>query len=847
MALFDRVRALLGPSIAESGEGEHDVTPSPSAEYSERGRGSARDIDPNNLTSGSGSRYGPYLQSASALVNAFTGQGTSRDPSSFNLWSTPRTLNRVERHGMGRNALVKQALGKIPDTATREGWDVRILDDSVEDKQAVTDQIRTYEQRLAITNRINRALFRGRQHGQALVILGIEDGRSFADPVDVDNIRTIHWAAVIDARDFNPYKLAPSTSEHFGSVEIFEVTNINGVLEDGLRYGADSVSYDYDTWSGVLESEATNGGGQLYVHMDRVLYFPTGDYYSLLDSLQDSLGAYFETMGGIRTAAREASMLKYKVNNNKRQQWSANAELAKNHMRLVQLAKSAFNAFVLGDDEDVSVLTRPLAGIADLANPIMAWVAASLSIPNTIFWQVSPGGFGKGESERETFHEDVHAFQEQILTPQLTRLHAYILAAFDGAQLSPTTKREIHYNDLSPPDEEMTSKLRNEALAELRLEAKDGLITRKEFRAVAEKLHDPYYQLTLEDEFTEIAPPAQVGIFTGSLALLTSIYGEGNIPLGAARALMLALDPVHFNSGNISQIVPDIDTAPTMPSTGGSGGPDEPDGSTVPPLADDEDAAHEPTEVDLVWEDIDWPADADTAKNLAALPELDRDGVRSFHIKRLAREGHLRALKPKGYSREPGFSLQEVKRALLERHGHLAAETSATDVRDYGAQSLCVMFKLPPKLARCVPYNEVHPGPPHVTLVYCKHVEADDVAEIVSSLELTLASIGSPELRVSGDEPDYFDTPKGRCAYAPVTFGDRQDDYFEAAADAFAAHGYEIERFDSGYTPHVTLAYLAEGETGYEGLAPEGSWLAEKALVTLGGEEIAEIEFSTKA
>lgn len=851
MALLDRARSLLDLLTVPTIDVEVNDAPPQTASFN------ARDIDPNELRGGgaAGSRYGALWRSTSAMVNIFTGQGTSRDPSAFNMWAVPRYLGRIERHGMGRNALVQQALGKLPNSATREGWYTEILAKGIEEPQAVSELITAYEQRLAIVNRINRALFRGRQHAQAMVILGIDDNRPLSEPVDVENIRTIRWAVTIDKRDFNVYKLAPGTSEHFGGVELFEVTNLNGILEDGLRYGEGSASYDYSTWESALANEET--GGQVLVHADRVLYFPTGDYYSLLDSLQDSLGAFFEVMHGIRTAARESSLLKYKVQNNKWQQWSSNSRLAKEHMRVVNLAKSAMNAFVLGDGDDVSNLARPLAGLADLANPIMAWVAAALSIPNTIFWQVSPGGFGKGEAERDTFHEDVHAFQEQILTPQLTRLHGYILAAQDGARLPADTRRKIVYNDLTPPDEQVRTELRDAALERLEAQFESNLITRNEAREAAAKLADEYYQLKLDEEFVEKPPPAQVGIFTGSIELLTQLYGEGNIPLDSARALLVALDPVHYNVENVRRIIPDppaeesaLVAAPTSSTV--TGGNSLAPASSVP--GDEEDGTQGPSEVDLAWRKVERPPNAKTAAEIAEDAQLSAEGVTKTQIKALARHHGLKAYPPKGYSSEPTFLLEEVKQALLRKHGHLppaevdapASEAEALDVRDISADSLCVMLELPRELARFVPYKAEDTSPPHITLVFAKRVPQAKLETVVAALRETFATFDPFDVRVVGKPVHYFDTEKGRVAYALAEFHE-QDLVFDELAFAVErallgearAH---VVRHDS-CRPHVTLAYLSDDEGVYVGPSPDGSWRAESARVTYGGEPVAVLPF----
>src|SRR5690606_13205352 len=117
------------------------------------------------------------------------GAGTHRDSTYYSQWATPRVLSETERAGMGRNALIAQALTKLPNTATREGWRVKVTDERVEDKAAVADEIAAYEKKRSIPRHCGRADAKARQYGQALVVLGIEDGRPMSEPVDLDNVR----------------------------------------------------------------------------------------------------------------------------------------------------------------------------------------------------------------------------------------------------------------------------------------------------------------------------------------------------------------------------------------------------------------------------------------------------------------------------------------------------------------------------------------------------------------------------------------------------------------------------------------------------------------------------------
>ena len=610
--------------------------------------------NPNVLAASSRGLIGELLYSTGALYNAVTGVGTSRDTSYFNQWATARPLRRGELYGMGRNGLIVQALSKLPNTATREGWRVEITDETIEERGKLADQIAAYEARLGIGHHCARALTKGRQYGEAMVVLMIDDGRAMSEPVDTANIRTIRWAAPIDVRYYQPATLYQAGDEKFGQVETFRITDVNGFLEDGLRYGPNSLSFMVTS----LDAERRQSGGEIIVHADRVLHFPTVDYLPLLDTLQDSFGAFFESMNGIRTAARESSVVVYKVSSWLRKMWSENAGLAQQHMRTVDASKSSMNAWVLDrDNEDVQVTSRSLGGVADLANPFMVWLGAALAMPQTILFGVSPGGFGKGEAEIETWHNEARAYFAAAVAPRLHTLHGYILAAQDGCRLPYDTQRTISLNDLSPPDEEVRSKLRSEALSDIRQLVKDDILTRREVRPAVASLVDDYFRPEVDLDAQDDAPLAPVGVFTGAIQLMQVLYPQGP-PIAAGRELMQALASTYFNAENTPRIFPEIATllaaaAPTSsnPSTPGNA-PAQP-----PPISsDEEDAA---AESDLRYSESTPPADAMPPKDVCSA--LDPQwGTRPLNLTLAAKAGKLTPYR-NPLTGKTLYSLAEVK------------------------------------------------------------------------------------------------------------------------------------------------------------------------------------------
>jgi 2'-5' RNA ligase len=179
----------------------------------------------------------------------------------------------------------------------------------------------------------------------------------------------------------------------------------------------------------------------------------------------------------------------------------------------------------------------------------------------------------------------------------------------------------------------------------------------------------------------------------------------------------------------------------------------------------------------------------------------------------------------------PLYSLREVKQAILSVNEAPAA--------DHGPRSLCIALKLPPALARFVPFKAEDTSPPHVTLVYVDDVSPQDFDALLSELHMTFADVEPFDVTHSG-EVAYFDAPASnevqRVAYAVTQFDTDAQELFSEIADAIESFGLSVQRHGDRFTPHVTLAYLPTVDETYVGSVPVGAWRAVEAEVWYDGE-----------
>ena len=402
MGFFDRIRRAIAPA-----ETVVDATPP---------------TDPNSLGTAefSGAR-GP-----SVYFNQASGAGLPGDPSWWSQWRYPRRLTERQRESFARDALIRRGLSLKADAATGEGWRAEIIiddDDSI-DTDKLADAIQDYEDRkqIALGAKIADALFRADMHRFAIVWLGIQDSpepdglTDFTAPVALDNIKTIAWARVFDARDVDIKGIHGIESDQFGEPTAYIIRNIEGVLPEGWR--GDKGSADNTIQEPI---QFPDGVAQIEVHASRCLLFVAPDGIPVPDSIQSHFANYFTTQAAIARGASDYSLSVYTIKNwiwkarNRDQQSSVERITAVDRM------KSMYHAIILdGDNEKYERLGgSAVAGLEKMVNPSMVDIAAALGISVTQFWGLSPAGFSQGKAEAENFHAEVRVEQKNDIAPQL--------------------------------------------------------------------------------------------------------------------------------------------------------------------------------------------------------------------------------------------------------------------------------------------------------------------------------------------------------------------------------------------------------------------------------------------
>lgn len=306
-----------------------------------------------------------------------------------------------------------RVVDSIPEHALRQGVTVSTGDSAQE-----TELLSVFDA-LKVVETFRRAWTWGRLFGGGAVLLGADDGRDPAEPLDEGGLRAIRWLTDVDRRDLYPLTWeADHESARFGLPVLYTLNRMGGTRSQTMT-----------------------------VHHSRLIRFegppPTRRRRLTLNGWGDSVlqRCYQEIMqmrGAFAAAGeltQQASQGVIKMRGLMDMLSSDTDDLVKRRLALMDQARSVARSVLLdADGEDFNrVDAGSLGGVADIMDRQVNMVASVSGIPVSILMEGSPGGLGGGEDPNtRTWYDRLRAEQESGLRPRFTRFLRLVMLSREG-------------------------------------------------------------------------------------------------------------------------------------------------------------------------------------------------------------------------------------------------------------------------------------------------------------------------------------------------------------------------------------------------------------------------------
>ena len=306
------------------------------------------------------------------------------------------------------DGLARVIIDTVADEMVRQGWDIEGDPDG-----SINGAIETLNGYTVIADLIKWS----RLYGGALIVMGIDDGRDLAEPVDFRTMRSINWLRVFDRYQassadgtFNPDLNSPN----YGYPEVYLITD----SRTGLVFYAHYTRVLRMDWN-ILPPRYTNWNDGW------------GD--PLMQSIYAELRNYQTLFGNVATMTYDFVTKILKVGNLSELVASQCSDQIVQRVNLLNQTTGMTNTAIIDTEESLEKHSTSVAGLPEVIDRFMLSLSAVTGIPVSLLYGRAPAGLNAtGDNDVRNFYDRVKQYQESKLRPVLEKLVTYLFLCKDG-------------------------------------------------------------------------------------------------------------------------------------------------------------------------------------------------------------------------------------------------------------------------------------------------------------------------------------------------------------------------------------------------------------------------------
>ena len=347
-------------------------------------------------------------------MNLFTGLGTKADKTKSTRAVPTGFLADAEKEIIyADDGLGARIVDLLPEDMMKQGWHYVFENE----KEGFDNYSKIYNRvfkEIRANYKIAQALKWARLYGGALILLGVYDGESLDQPLNLNKIKNFENLKIIPRNNVMygtmEFQMNPELP-HYGQVEYYPVT-----FYTGRKYQMRKVHY-----SRVIEIKG------IEIPSSEASLIPMEFRYwglSVFQRIQDRLKELGSSFSSLANLLNELTIGKYKYKDLAQIMSSDDGgELVQKRLQAMDLMKSVFHSVLLDTDESFERDTLSFGGVSDVMYQFMMMTSAATGYPMTKLFGISPGGLNStGEADMYQYYDMVKAKQETELLPIIERL-----------------------------------------------------------------------------------------------------------------------------------------------------------------------------------------------------------------------------------------------------------------------------------------------------------------------------------------------------------------------------------------------------------------------------------------
>ncbi len=325
-----------------------------------------------------------------SYANAVMGVGNGRDRSSYTRPNLlPRDLSMVELDALYINdGFCARIVDTPADEMVRAGFEVEGVED---------DALMALLEGLQFEQAISQAVKWADLYGGALMVLLINDGGQFDQPLNVNAIKEVEQIRVYDRWQVTRHqKYSDPADKRFGKTQIYQISPVTGspymvhesrcVLVDGCVV-PDRVREQNDGW----------GGSVIQRCYDQLVRLNMAHVWAnaLMERAQQAVHGIPSLTNILRAPGGEA--------------------LVRQRIDLVDMARGINNTVIIDAEESYELKSTALTGVPDLLDRQADALSAVSGMPKSLLYGQQKGGLNTGKGDLENWYARIGQLQRQRL------------------------------------------------------------------------------------------------------------------------------------------------------------------------------------------------------------------------------------------------------------------------------------------------------------------------------------------------------------------------------------------------------------------------------------------------
>lgn len=364
---------------------------------------------------------GVFNRAMASIGNAISGLGTARDPMQHGSVNYPGILSDIELENLYRSSriiekvvrlLPEESFSTFPELVAGKGGNVRKI-------RRVTERLLD----LKVPEVFTDACIRSRLYGSAYVILGINDGNEFNEPVNPNTIRGVEWIEVLDYTELQPYQVSTR-----GTFEFYRLSHYKSITNNDQVNRIPTLSLIHK--SRVLEFYGKKLFGKMFV--DRA------KHDSVIQAMFNEFSAYSQALAASGNMLNNHSLFIHKMKGLRGLVQKEDQTALFNRFMSMRMGMSAIKGLVIDmDSEDAGFASRNYSGVDKIFNQLQDALIAVSDMPRSkLLGSSNSSAFSEGgESDRYEFSDSVQRYRKNHVQPNLDILTNYVCLALDGGDL----------------------------------------------------------------------------------------------------------------------------------------------------------------------------------------------------------------------------------------------------------------------------------------------------------------------------------------------------------------------------------------------------------------------------